>query len=63
MSVKLVHCGQTAGWINMPLGMEVGPAQSTLGYRPCSPPERGTEAPYFSVHVYCDQTVAELSNC
>jgi len=24
LSVTLVYCGQTAGWINMPLGMEVG---------------------------------------
>ena len=24
LSVTLVYCGQTAGWIKMPLGMEVG---------------------------------------
>ena len=25
-----VYCGQTAGWITMPLGMEIGSAQATL---------------------------------
>jgi len=25
-----VYCGQTAGWIKMALGMEVGSAQATL---------------------------------
>jgi len=24
LSVTLVYCGQTVGWIKMPLGMEVG---------------------------------------
>ena len=24
LSVTLVYCGQTVGWINMPLGMEIG---------------------------------------
>jgi len=45
LSVTLVYCGQTVGWIKMPLGMEVGldprhialdgdPAPSKMGHRP-----------------------------
>jgi len=32
MSVTLVYCGQTVGWIRIPFGMEVGlgPGQATL---------------------------------
>jgi len=40
-----VCCGQTAGWITIPLGMEVhlGPADIVLGGDPAPPPaERGT---------------------
>jgi len=60
----LVYCGQTAGWIKMPLGMEVGlgPGHNVLdGYS--ATPKRVTAAPHFSAHVYCGQTVAHLSNC
>ena len=49
-----VYCGQTAGWIKMPLGTEVnlGPAHIVSGGDP-DPPERRTAAPLFSAHVYC----------
>jgi len=59
-----VCCGQTAGWIKMPLGTEVGlvPGHIVL-YGAQLPQERGTSAPRFSAHVYCGQTVAHLSNC
>jgi len=50
-----VSCGQTAGWIKMPLGVEVGlsPGHNVLDGDP--PSQRGT-APQFLVHVYCGQT-------
>jgi len=49
----------------MPLDMQVGlvPGDVVLDGNPAPPPERGTAAPHFSVHVYCGQTVANLSNC
>jgi len=50
-----VCCGQTAGWIKMPIGTEV------LDVDP-APPRRGT-VPLFPAHVYCGQMVAHLSYC
>jgi len=52
-----VHCGQTAGWTKMPVGMEVGlgPGDFVLDGDP-TPPKRGTAPPQFSAHVYCGQT-------
>jgi len=47
-----VYCGQTAGWIKMPLGTGVGlsPGHIVLDGDPASPsPERGTTAPTFRV--------------
>ena len=62
----LVYCGQTVGWIEMPLGMEVdhGPGDIVLD----GDPAKGHDIPHFSAHVvsahvYCGQTVAHLSNC
>jgi len=49
-----VCCGQTAGWIKMPLGTEVDLDPGQIVY---------TAAPLFSAHVYCGQTVAHLSYC
>jgi len=56
-----VYCGQTAGWIKMALGMEVGlgPGHIVLDGDP-APPKRA-QYPLFSAHVYCSQTVANLS--
>ena len=53
-----VRCGQTAGWIKLPLGTEVGliPRYIVLDGDP-APPERGTTAPLFSAHVYCGQAL------
>ena len=52
-----VCCNQTAGWIKMPLGTEVG-----LG--PGDRVRWGSGFPHGKgVHVYCGQTVADLSNC
>jgi len=47
-----VYCGQTAAWIKMPLGTEVGlgPDDIVLDGDTTEPP------PQFSAHVYCGQT-------
>ena len=57
-----VCCGQTAGWIKMPLNTEVdlGPGHIVIDGDP-APPETGTAAPVSSTHVYRGQTVAHLS--
>jgi len=49
---------QTARWINMPLGTEVGlgPDDIVLDGDPAPPPKGGTAPPPFSAHVYCGQT-------
>jgi len=51
-----VYYGQTAGWINMVLGMEVGlgPGHIALDGDP-APPKKGHN-PQFSANVYCCQT-------
>ena len=55
-----VYCGQTAAWIKMALGMEVGlgPGHIVLYARwePSSPPQKGGTAPQFSTHGYYGQT-------
>jgi len=47
LSVTLVYCGQTIGWIKMPLGMEgLGPEDTVLDRHPAPPQaERGTAVP------------------
>jgi len=56
LSVKLVYCGQTVGWIKMKLGIEVGlvPGHIVLDGDPASPP-KGTHTPIYD-HVCCGQT-------
>ena len=64
--VTLVYCGQTVGWIRMPLGMEVGlgPGHTVLDGDPApARPRKGHSSPQFSAHVYYGQTVAHLSYC
>jgi len=63
-----VCCGQTTGWIKMPLAREVslGPGHIVLDGDPAvldgdPAPRKG--APLFSGHVYCGQTVGHLSYC
>ena len=49
-----ICCGQTAGWIKMPLGTEVGfsPGDNVLYGDPSPSPQKGgTAAPHFSAHV------------
>ena len=74
LSVMLVYCGQTVGWIKMPLGTGVGLGPGdTVRWRPSSPPQKGAQQPFphlsahvsahvVSAHVYCGQTVARLGN-
>jgi len=55
------YCGQTAGWIKILLGTEVGlgPGDIVLDGDPAPPPKKmghSRTAPEFSAHVYCDQT-------
>jgi len=43
LSVTLVYCGQTVGWIKMKLGMQVGVGTGHVErWRPRSPPQRDT---------------------
>ena len=55
-----VYCGQTAGWIKMVLGMEVGLSPGdlvVLDGDPTSLLQKGAEPlPTFLTHVYCGQT-------
>jgi len=53
-----VTSGQTAGWIKMVLGMEVGlsPGDFVLDRDPDALPQQGAEPPpQFSAHFYCGQ--------
>ena len=59
-----VCCGQTAGWIKMSLGTELGsPCYIVLDLDQAVTTERGIAASHFLAHVYSGQTVAHLSNC
>ena len=57
LSVTLVYCGQTAGWIKMKLGTEIGLGSGhiVLDGDPTPPTKRGN-SPQFSAHVRCGQT-------
>jgi len=60
LSVTLVYCGQTVGWIKMKLGMQVGlgPDHIVLNGDPAPLPKKGAEPPpQFSAHVHCGQMV------
>ena len=49
-----VRCGQTAGWIKMPLGTQdvgLGPGDTALDGDPAAPPQNGDSSPHFSAHV------------
>jgi len=55
ISAHVYFC-QTAGWIKMPLNMEVGlgPGHIVLDGDPAPPAKKG-HSPHFSAHVYCVQ--------
>jgi len=56
-----VCCGQTAGWIKMPLGMELGlsPGETVLDGGPSSHPKKG-HSPHFLAHVRSGQMTGWL---
>ena len=58
LSVTLVYCGKTVGWLKMKLGTEVGLGSGhiVLDGDPALLPKKGHSSPHFSVHVYCGQT-------
>jgi len=58
------YCGETAGWIKMPLGTEVGlgPGEIVLDGDPAPPHGNGHSSPPFFGPL-CSGTVAHLSNC
>ena len=59
-SMTLVYCGQTVGWIEMKLGVEVGlgPGHIVLDVDPAHPlPPNGHRAHItILAHIYCGQT-------
>ena len=61
-----VYCGQTVGWIEMPLGTEevLGPGHIVLDG--VSAPSRKEHSPLFLAHVYCGHSRPSqllLSSC
>jgi len=60
-----VYCGQTAGWIKMPLGREVclGPDDIMLDGEPVPRLPKRIAPSQFPAYVYCGQTVAHLGYC
>jgi len=58
LSVTLVYCGQTVGWVKMPLGTEtgLGPGDIVLDGDCSYTHGKGYSSPHFSTHVYCGQT-------
>jgi len=53
LSVTLVYCGQTVGWIKMKLGVQVGLGSGhiVLHGNPAPPPQRGTAPNFRSISV------------
>jgi len=58
LSVTLVHCAQTVGWIKMKLGVQVGLCSGhiVLDGDPAPLPQRGTSQ--LSAHICCGQMAA-----
>jgi len=59
LSVTLVYCGQTVGWIKIPLGIDIGLGADhiVLDVDPGPPSrKRAQQLPQFSAHVDCSQT-------
>jgi len=56
LSVTLVYCGQTVGWIKMKLGKQVGLGADhiVLDGDPAPLPPKG-HSPQFSAHICCGQ--------
>jgi len=62
--VCLSVCGQTVGWVNIPLGTELdhGRDHTVLDGDPAPPRKGAQQPPHLSHHVCCGQTVAHLSS-
>jgi len=61
LSVTLVHCGQTVGWIKMKLGIQVGLGldHTVLDGDPALPPQRGSFPPFTApANICCGQMAA-----
>jgi len=57
LSVMLVYCGQTVGWIKMKLGMETGLGPDHIvRWGPRSPPPKKGTAPPICGPCLCGQT-------
>ena len=60
-----LRCGQTAGWIKMSLGTQIGFGQGNfaLDGDPAPPPQKKeAQSPaQFLAHVYCGQTAGCIS--
>jgi len=56
-TAPVFYCGQTAGWMKIPLGadVELSPGHVVLDGDPAPPPAKGAQQPLFSGHVYCGQ--------
>jgi len=52
--VGVLYCGQTVGWINMTLCMQVGlgPGHTVLDGDPDTPPPKGHSFPIFGPHIF-----------
>jgi len=57
LSVTLVYCGQTVGWIKIKLGTQVGlgPGHIVLDGDPAPPPPKWGGAPQFLAQICCGQ--------
>jgi len=51
LSVTLVCCGQTVGWIKMKLGTEVGLCHIVLDGDRVPPPKKGHSPPIFGPYL------------
>jgi len=62
LSVTLVYCGQTVGWIKVKLGMQVGLGLGhiVLDGDPAPPPPEG-HSPQFSAHICCDRMAGQIN--
>jgi len=60
LSVTLVYCGQTVGWIKMKRGIPagLGPGHIVLDGDPAFPPPKGHSPTQFSTHICCGQMAA-----
>jgi len=59
------YCGQTVGWIKMPLGTNVGLGTGNIVFDADPAPSPMGQPPIFGlgVYVYCGQMVAHLNYC